>query len=147
MELINEISMDGFQIVSGEYFCNYSRVNAPTITIWDGTLGFSRQNLVLLNTCENVVLRINGEAKKILVIPAQSKDKDAIKWIKKTNPLEAKKFTCPKLTDLLYETWKWDKDMIYRAIGQLITIQNKVMLYYDFSEPESWKRPEAKNAQ
>ena len=90
--------------------------------------------------------QINAENKKILVVPTSSKDKDAIKWVKKTNPLEAKKFSCPKLTDNLYDAWNWDKDYIYRATGRLVTVQNKVMLYFDFSEPEKWKKPEAKDA-
>ena len=72
--------------------------------------------------------------------------KFTIKWVKKTNPLEAKKFSCPKLTDNLYDAWNWDKDYIYRATGRLVTVQNKVMLYFDFSEPEKWKKPEAKDA-
>ena len=146
MEQYNEISMDGFKAVSSDFFCTVSRVSAPTITVWDGSIGFSKQDLLLLNSCENVLMQINAENKKILVVPTSSKDKDAIKWVKKTNPLEAKKFSCPKLTDNLYDAWNWDKDYIYRATGRLVTVQNKVMLYFDFSEPEKWKKPEAKDA-
>ena len=146
MEQYNEISMDGFKVVSSDFFCTVSRVSAPTITVWDGSIGFSKQDLLLLNSCENVLMQINAENKKILVVPTSSKDKDAIKWVKKTNPLEAKKFSCPKLTDNLYDAWNWDKDYIYRATGRLVTVQNKVMLYFDFSEPEKWKNPEAKDA-
>ena len=146
MEQYNEISMDGFKVVSSDFFCTVSRVSAPTITVWDGSIGFSKQDLLLLNSCENVLMQINAENKKILVVPTSSKDKDAIKWVKKTNPLEAKKFSCPKLTDNLYDAWTWDKDYIYRATGRLVTVQNKVMLYFDFSEPEKWKKPEAKDA-
>ena len=146
MEQYNEISMDGFKVVSSDFFCTVSRVSAPTITVWDGSIGFSKQDLLLLNSCENVLMQINAENKKILVVPTSSKDKYAIKWVKKTNPLEAKKFSCPKLTDNLYDAWNWDKDYIYRATGRLVTVQNKVMLYFDFSEPEKWKKPEAKDA-
>ena len=146
MEQYNEISMDGFKVVSSDFFCTVSRVSAPTITVWDGSIGFSKQDLLLLNSCENVLMQINAENKKILVVPTSSKDKDALKWVKKTNPLEAKKFSCPKLTDNLYDAWNWDKDYIYRATGRLVTVQNKVMLYFDFSEPEKWKKPEAKDA-
>ena len=146
MEQYNEISMDGFKVVSSDFFCTVSRVSAPTITVWDGSIGFSKQDLLLLNSCENVLMQINAENKKILVVPTSSKDKDAIKWVKKTNPLEAKKFSCPKLTDNLYDAWNWDKDYIYRATGRLVTVQNKVMLYFDFSEPEQWKKQEAKDA-
>ena len=146
MEPVNEISMDGFQVVSSDFFCSVSRVSAPTLTVWDGSIGFSKQDLLLLNSCENVIMQVNAQDRKILIIPTTSKDKDAIKWIKKANPLEARKFSCPKLTDKLYENWGWDKSFIYRTTGRLVTVANKVMLFFDFSEPESWKRPEAKNA-
>ena len=36
--------------------------------------------------------------------------------------------------------------MVYRTTGRLVTVANKVMLYFDFAEAEKWKRPEAKNA-
>ena len=145
MEMVNEISLDGFQVVSGQYFYNATRVSAPTITFWDGSIGFTKQDLLLLNSCENVLIQINSTDKKILIVPTTSKDKDAVRWIKKVDPLEARKISCQRLTDKLYETWGWDKDMIYRAPGRLVTAANKVMLYFDFSKPESWHKPEAKN--
>ncbi len=145
MEPVNEISLEGFKIVSGDFFCTVSRVSAPTMTVWDGSIGFSKQDLLLLNSCENVTMQINAPEKRVLIIPSTSKDKDSIRWIKKTNPLEARKFSCPRLTDNLYEAWGWDKEMIYRTTGRLVTVSNKVMLYFDFSSPERWKRPEAKN--
>ena len=48
MEQYNEISMDGFKVVSSDFFCTVSRVSAPTITVWDGSIGFSKQDLLLL---------------------------------------------------------------------------------------------------
>ena len=74
MEQYNEISMDGFKVVSSDFFCTVSRVSAPTITVWDGSIGFSKQDLLLLNSCENVLMQINAENKKILVVPTSSKD-------------------------------------------------------------------------
>ena len=61
------------------------------------------------------------------------------------NPVEARKVSCVKLTDKLYEAWKFDKDYIYRSMGKLVTSGNKVMLLFDFASPEKWKRPEVKN--
>lgn len=145
MEQVNDISMEGFKVVSSDYFYAPTRMQAPTFTIWDGCIGFSKQDLLMLNSCENILLQINTEEKKALAIPTTSKDKDALRWLKKTNPLEARKINCPKLTDHLYEAWGWDKDYIYRTTGKLVTSGNKVMLLFDFTEPESWKRPEAKN--
>ncbi len=147
METVNEISLEGFQIVSSDFFTYATRTNAPTLTVWDGSIGFSKQDVLLLNSCENIMIRINAKEYKALVIPTKSNDKDAIKWVKKLDPIEARKINCPKLTDKLYEMWGWDKDYVYRTNGRLVTSDNKVMLLFDFASPEKWKRPEAKNVQ
>lgn len=108
-------------------------------------IGFSKQDILLLNSCENIRIHINSAEKKIIVIPTTSNDKDALRWVKKMNPVEARKVSCVKLTDKLYEAWKFDKDYIYRSMGKLVTSGNKVMLLFDFASPEKWKRPEVKN--
>ncbi len=143
----NEISLDGFQVVSGDYFNVLTRLQVPSITIWEeGQIGFCKQDLVLLNVCENILVQINSEARKIIIVPTTSKDKDAVCWLKKSDPPEARKLTSKKLTDKLYDTWGWDRTRIYRATGRLVTANNKVMLLFDFSEPESWPRPEARES-
>ncbi len=147
METVTDISLEGFKVVSSDYFYAPTRMQVPTLTIWDGSIGFSRQDLAMLNNCENVMIQVNTESRKIIVIPSTSKDKDAVRWIKRTNPLEARKLTCKRLTDSLYSVWEWDINYIYRTTGKLVTANNKVMLLFDFSEPESWKRPEAKNVE
>ena len=68
MEQYNEISMDGFKVVSSDFFCTVSRVSAPTITVWDGSIGFSKQDLLLLNSCENVLMQINAENKRAEIL-------------------------------------------------------------------------------
>ena len=141
----NEISLEGFQVVSGDYFYAPSKLQAPSLTIWsEGYIGFCKQDLILLNACENILVQVNTETRKILVSPTTSKDKDAVRWLKKADPPEARKLTSKKLTDRLYDAWKWDSNRIYRTIGRLVTANNKVMLLFDFSEPESWVRPEAR---
>lgn len=145
MEEIKEITMDGFQVVSGDYFTSVSKLSVPSLTIWDGTIGFTKQDALMLNLCECILMQINPKEKGILLSTSNSSDKDAIKWLKKTNPIETRKLACQKLTDKIYSMWGWDKDYVYRAPGRLVTSSNKVMLYFDFSDPEKWKRPEARN--
>ena len=95
---------------------------------------------------EFAAIVMNTEAQKILIVPTTSKDKDAVHWVKKTDPPEARKLTSKKLTDRLYDAWKWDRKRIYRSVGKLVTSGNKVMLLFDFSGPESWIKPEAKKS-
>ena len=147
MEMINEISIDGFKVVSGDYFTSVPKPSVPTMTIGDGKIGFTKRDVLALNSCEHVLIRVNAEERKILVVPSKSTDKDAIKWVVRTNPVEARKVSCTKLTDMLCELWGWDKNLIYRGNGRLVSSNNKVMLLFDFSQPDKWKRPEAKNAE
>ncbi|MBQ4448356.1 MAG: hypothetical protein II897_08710 [Clostridia bacterium] len=56
----------------------------------------------------------------------------------------ARKVHCPKLIEQLFEMWEWDPNYVYRAIGKLVTSNNKVMLYFDFSNPEARPKPKAK---
>lgn len=144
MEAVQEISLDGFKVVGGEYFAPPLKSQSPTMTVWSASIGFSKQCLVLLNNCENILMQINAEEKKVLIIPTKSNDKDAVRWSKKTEP-EPRKLSCQKLTKHLYELWSWEPELIYRSTGRLVTVSNKVMLLFDFSDAESWKTREARN--
>ncbi len=144
MNELNEISLEGFKVVSGDYFYSPQRLMVPSMTFWYGSIGFSKQDLILLNKCDSVLIQINSDERKIIVMPTTSSDTDGIRWIKDKKTMEPRRISCKKLTDLIYEMWKWDSNRIYRARGRLVTSANKVMLLFDFSEAESWKKPEAR---
>ena len=76
--VIGDISMDGFQVVRGQYF---SRQLEPALTLWRRSISFNIPAYNALNNCESVQLLVNPDAKRILVKPAPSKDSDAINWI------------------------------------------------------------------
>ncbi len=145
MESFNEISMDGFKVVSGEYVTTVPKPTAPVLTISDGRLSFTKRDVLILNTPEHVLIRVNGEEQKILIVPTKSTDKDAVKWVAKMDPVEARKITCYKLTDQLFDMWGWDKSCYYRAIGRLVIANDKVMLLFDFSNPEVRRKPRVEN--
>lgn len=42
--------------------------------------------------------------------------------------------------------WGWEKNYVYRAIGRIVAADNKVMLLFDFREPESWPWKEKSKA-
>ena len=51
---VEELSLDGFQIVKSEMFLHLSRKADPTCTIWPTKISFSRMSLTALNNCEYV---------------------------------------------------------------------------------------------
>ena len=79
---VEELSLDGFQIVKSEMFLHLPRKADPTCTIWPTKISFSRMSLQALNNCEYVRLEVNPKTKCLLVAPTPSTDKDSIRWIK-----------------------------------------------------------------
>lgn len=138
-EDIVEISKDGFQIVSGEMFRHAFRLNAPTATLWPNSISFSKAALQTLNNCERIRIEINLKKRCILVVPVTEKDKDNIRWIKTGKDISIRKIECLAFTSQLYEAWGWKSHLAYRVSGRLVSVDKKVMLLFDFSNPESWR--------
>lgn len=141
---IEEISMEGFQVVSGEYFARRAICFSPSFTIWNGGITFNKVTLTALNNCERVRIEIHPQKKSILLVPVTIKDKDGIPWRKNVKEYAPRRIECAKFTSKLYEMWGWDTSCVYRAVGRIVTVDNKVMLLFDFSSPEQWKAKEKK---
>ena len=134
--VIGDISMDGFQVVRGQYF---SRQLEPALTLWHRSISFNIPAYNALNNCESVQLLVNPDGKRILVKPAPSKDSDAINWIKNLSAPKTTKLECSMFAKQLFETWGWDQTLRYRTNGKLVKFDRKLMLLFDFNHPETWK--------
>ena len=134
--VIEDISMDGFQVVRGHYFC---RQADPFMTIWERAIAFNIPAYSALNNCESVQFLVNMNDKRILVKPAPTKEGESVNWIR--NPMEPKqtKLECSLFTRQLFEKWGWDSRSRYRTNGKLVKFDKKLMLLFDFSSPEVWK--------
>lgn len=136
---IQEISKEGFQVVSGDMFRRILRMGQPTSTIWPNSITFSKASLQALNMCERIRIEVNPEKRCILIAPVTEKDKDNVRWLKSGKEQTARKIECTAFTSQLYDSWGWKKELAYRATGRIVTAEKKVMLLFDFSLPESWK--------
>ena len=137
---IQEISTEGFHVVSSSMFVHLPRKKRPTCTIWPNSINFNKAALTALNSCEHIRIEVNPAKKCLLIIPVTASDRDGIKWVKYSkNNFEPRKMECKKFTVTLFETWKWDLGNIYRAMGQLVTADKKVMLLFNFTTPECWR--------
>lgn len=134
--VIADINMDGFQVVRSQYF---SRMLEPSMTLWNSAIAFNGPSYNALNNCEAVQLWVHPAAKRILVRPCPSKDPDAVNWIKNpTNP-RTTKLECSMFTKQLFSAWGWDTALRYRTNGKLVKYDRKLMLLFDFNNPEKWK--------
>ena len=146
---VQEISLEGFQVVGAELFAHYQRLNVPMVTLWDNAIGFSKAAISALNNCDHVRIEVNLEKKGIVLIPVTSKDKDGIRWMKTGNEIQGRKLECRLFTGPLFQAWKWNTDYVYRTPGRIVVCDQKVMLFFDFTSPESWPfkaKTKAKNA-
>ena len=107
---IQEINLEGFQVVSGDLFTNYTRTSNPTVTLWHNSLSFSKASLTLLNGCERIRVEINPNSKCLLIVPVTIKDKDNIHWVKGIKDpvprkMECKRFTSQKNNVIIFVTF------------------------------------------
>lgn len=133
---INEISLDGFQIVRGQYF---SRQIEPSFTIWHNRVAFNLAALNSLNNCETISILVNNRTRCAILKPVPSKDRDAINWLRPMENEKYKKLECSRFTHQLFDIWGWDKDCHYRTNGKLVKAEKKLMLLFDFTKPEVWR--------
>jgi hypothetical protein len=143
---IEEVSLEGFQVVRAEMFLHLPRKGDATCTVWPTKISFSRMALTALNNCEYVRIEINPTSKCMLVIPVTSKDKDSIRWIKGQKEFSVRNMESKTFGDLLYSFWELNPECNYRATGKLISSKGKVMLLFNFSEAEMWKTKKAGTA-
>ena len=72
---IEEISMDGFQVVSGEYFTRRVAYFSPTCTIWSAGITFNKVALTALNNCERVRIEIHPQKKSVQIGRASCRER------------------------------------------------------------------------
>lgn len=136
---IQEISKEGFQVVSGELFRRSFHIGQLTATLWPNSISFSKAALQALNMCERIRIEVNMAKRCILIVPVTEKDKDNVRWIKARKEPAARKIECTAFTSQLYDAWGWKRDLAYKVTGRIVTAEKKVMLLFDFSMSESWK--------
>ena len=135
---IQEISLEGFQVESGDEFTSRQRFNEPTATLNSNSISFSKAALTAVNNCERIRIEVNAQAKAILVVPVTIKDRDNVRWTKSQKEPAPRKIECVAFASQLYKIWNWNKEETYRATGRVVKADKKVMLLFDFTKPEKW---------
>lgn len=137
-EEIQEIDISEFQIVSGDCFHGSYRLTLPLMTIWHRNISFSRAALSALNNCERVRIEVDSKSKRILVVPVTSADKDGVRWLVPGKVPDSRKLDCKDFTMELFRQWEWIPNRVYRTIGRLVKVDQKLMLLFDFTTCENW---------
>lgn len=61
---LNEIDLDGFQVVKSQYFQKQAE---PVLTLWATSIAFGQGAYQALNSCESIQLMINERRKCIII--------------------------------------------------------------------------------
>ena len=136
---IEEVSLEGFQIVASDMFVHLPRKSDATCTIWPTKMSFSKLVLSALNNCEFIRIEVNPHTKCLIVLPVTSSDKNSIRWIKGTKDPSIRNMESRRFGEQVYKSWGLDMDYNYRAVGRLVTANQKVMMLFDFNNAETWR--------
>lgn len=139
MNMIEELNMDGFQIVNSEMFNHASSRYNVTCSIWPSKISFSRMTLEKLNFCDYVKIQVHPENKCLIVAPVTSSDKQSIRWTREGNEKEFRNMESKMFGEYLYRIWKLNPKSNYRTMGRLVSSNKKVMMLFDFSRAEVLK--------
>ena len=137
--IIEKVTMDGFKVVSSKMFTNEK---APTMTIFQNEIAFSREAHEYLNYCAAIQMMLNTEERKIMIKAAPSTDENSIVWKNKLKETYIPRINCPKLTRPLFRIWQWNQDYRYKAEGRLVRCDKKPILLFDFNEAKSYSAKE-----
>lgn len=136
---IEEMTIDGFQIVSASMFHHPPRKCEATCTIWPTRISFNKLTLEKLHYCDYIKIQVNPTTKCLLLSPVTSSDKDSIRWVKGEKEKFLRNLESKAFGEQLYQKWGLDADYNYRTVGRLVTVNQKVMILFDFNHPEVWK--------
>jgi len=131
--IISDITLDGFQVVSSQYF---SRLIEPSMTLFNTAVSFSTSAINALQNCEAIQILVSEKEKGIIVCPCASKEKNAILWSKGKH--SGNRLECSAFARQLYDVWALDTNLRYKAFGKLVKADNKVMLLFNFENCEAW---------
>ena len=136
---IEEMTLEGFQIVSASMFHHPPRKCEATCTIWPTRISFNKLTLEKLHYCDYIKIQVNPTTKCLLLSPVTSSDKDSIRWMKGEKEKFLRNLESKAFGEQLYQKWGLDADYNYRTVGRLVTVNQKVMILFDFNHPEVWK--------
>ncbi len=131
--LIQEVNLEGYQVITSQFF---EKQIEPMVTMTNVGFTFNIGVLEALQNCEAVQILINEKTQTMIVKPVSSAIPEAITWKKPTKSQPFCKLDCPALIRRIIDVWDLNKNYRYRASGRQVRVDQKVMLLFDFCEPQ-----------
>ncbi len=112
---------------------------AVTMTLWESSIGFSKAAMFALNCCERIRIHVHPTSRCILIAPTTENDIESIRWLRANKAPASKKIESTNFGRYIYTLWGLDPGMVYKTTGRIVSVENKVMLLFDFSTAVTWK--------
>lgn len=131
---VEEVLLDGFQLVRRSYF---EKGTEPMLSISNGSLTFNTVCAKALNSCECIQVLVNNKEKKLIITPVTSNESEAVRW--KKGKGDTFRLDCLTFIKSLFEFWNYDTKLRYRGTGRVVQSNGKIMVLFDFLNPEIWE--------
>lgn len=123
---VEPISIEGFQVVSGEFFSHANNYITPSCKIWSSEITFDRLALAALNCCVRIGLEVHPQMKSLLVVLVVMREV----YYGKRSP----EISSYKLCKILTELHGWDPAGSYRVPGKIEMSARSALFSLDKAE-------------
>ena len=134
-----EFSLDGYQVVRGEFFAHLFE---PSVTFNDEKVAVNVACLRKLPEVEYVQFLVNPGEKKLAVKPCTEDTKDSFRWASGDEPgkRKPKHITCRIFYAKVLNLMGWSPDYRYKILGKLIRTATDQIFVFDLSCAETYKK-------
>ncbi len=140
VEIDDDFSFEGFQIVRGEFFA-HSR--EPAITFNDEKIYVNTACISKLPETDFVQVLVDKDKKQLAILPCHEDDRDSFVWRsinRKTGKRQPKHITCHRFFAKVCEMMKWNTQYRYKMIGKLVNARGISLFVFDLNAYEVYLR-------
>ena len=134
LELAQDFSYDGFQVVRRELFAH---LREPAVVIRRDSVTFNTACIAGLEDAVYIQILVNQDNKRMVVRKCEENDKDALRWcVAKPDKRKSRKMTNKIFSAMMYEMMGWNLDCRYKILGHKITFEDETIYVFDLMETE-----------
>ncbi len=128
------VSLDGYQVVTSQYFSRHGQQTQPAVTIWETSISFNAAAHRALNDCESILIKIHPDIRSLAVLPVPSGSKNAVEWKMTKGKTAYRKLESADFGRKLYSDWGLDKNYRYVCLGRIVQCDQKIALLFTLSD-------------
>ena len=140
IEVDDNFSFEGFQIVRGEFFAHSKE---PAITFNSEQIYVNTACISKLPETDFVQVLVDKNKKQLAILPCKEDDRDSFIWRsinQKTGKRQPKHITCHRFFSKVCEMMDWNTQYRYKMIGKLVKARGISLFVFDLNSYEVYLR-------